>query len=95
MTVLKGLPVTLSCLSRFSSDLYRVMWTTNNLKTTKFVNDDEHTAWTSTSYKNTQYHHLIIHSVITSTDYRCLLVDISGKIIDSSGQYVHVEEPGK
>ena len=71
------------------------MWTTNNLKTTKFVNDDEHTAWTSTSYKNTQYHHLIIHSVITSTDYRCLLVDISGKIIDSSGQYVHVEEPGK
>ena len=95
VTVLKGLPVTLSCLSRFSSDLYRVLWATNNFKTSKFVNDDEHTVWTSPSYKNTQYHHLTIHSAVTSTNYWCLPIDVSGNIIDSSGQYVCVEEPGK
>ena len=94
VTVLKGLPITLSCLSRCSLDSYQVMWATN--EASKFVKDDDgQTVWTSPPYKNTQYHHLSIHSVVTSGNYQCLLFDVSGKLIDSIEQHVHAEEPGK
>ena len=91
-TVFKGMPFTLRCLSRCRSDFYQVVWTTNKA----FVkNDKQHTIWSSPPFKDTQSHHLTTHAANNSTDYQCSLIALTGRIIDSAEQHVHVEEPSE
>lgn len=81
ITVFKGIPFTLRCLSRCRSDFYQVMWTTNKA----FVkSDDQHIIWSSPPFKDTQSHHLTVYAADNSTDYQCLLISITGRIIDSA-----------
>ena len=91
-TVFKGMPFTLRCLTRCRSDFYHVMWTTNK---TFVKSDKEHTIWSSPPFKDTQSHHLTMHSADNSADYQCLLIAITGKIIDSAEQRVYVEDPSE
>ena len=93
MTVSKEMPFTLTCSSRCRLGLCQVLWATN--KGSVFIKDDEeHTIWSTPPYKETQSHHMTVHAASSSADYRCLLVSISGVIIDFAEQLVHVEEPG-
>ena len=94
VTVSKGMPLTITCLSKCRSDSScKVIWTTN--KTVFVRNDEEHTVWSTPPYKNTQAHHLSIYSAGKSSKYQCLLIDITGRIIDLAEQQVHVEELGE
>ena len=74
------------------------MWTTN--KSSAFVkNDNEHTVWStqpSIIDAQLQTHHLTVNSPSNSTihNYQCLLITITGKIVDSAEQRVYVTEPG-
>lgn len=92
-TVLEGMPYTVTCSSRCKSGFCQVAWTTN--KGSVFIeNDQEHTIWSTPPYKDTQSHHLTVHSASSSADYRCLLISVTGTIIDSGEQRVDVREPG-
>ena len=93
MTVSKGMPFTISCLSRCKLDFCQVMWTTN--KTVFVKNDNEHTVWSTQPYKDVQNSHLTVNALSSSTDYQCLLVTITGKIIDSAEQSVYITKSGR
>ena len=94
LTVPKGVPFTLTCSSRCSrSDFCHVAWTTN--KTIFVKNDKEHTTWSTLPHKGTQNHYLTLHSARSSTNYQCLLIAVSGRIIDSSEQSVYVKDTGE
>ena len=90
ITISQGVPFTMTCLSRCRSEFCQVLWTTGTKS--KFVKE-KHTVWSSPPYKYTQSHHLTIHSASISTDYQCNLITVTGRIIDSAEQRVHVEEP--
>ena len=88
----KEMPFTLNCKSRCRSGLCQVMWTTNKM----FVkNGEEYTIWSTPPFKDTQSHHLTVHSASNSANYQCLLIDVTGRIIDSVEQHVEVKESGK
>lgn len=94
VTVSKGIPFTLTCSSRCKSDSCQVVWTTDKMSV--FVrNDKDHTVWSTPAYKDVQTHYLAVHSASSSTDYCCLLIGITGKILDSAEQHVYVKEPGE
>ena len=93
VTVLEGIPYTVTCSSRCRSGFCQVAWTTD--KGSVFINNDqEHTIWSTAPYKDTQSHHLTVHSASSSAEYQCLLISVSGTIIDSAEQHVNVKEPG-
>ena len=82
------------CASKCKPGSCQVAWTTNN--TSVFVkNNEEHTVWSVPSCKDMETNYLTVHSASSSTSYRCLLIGISGRIIDSADQHVYVTEPGK
>ena len=58
-------------------------------------NDKDHTVWSTPTYMDAQTHFLTINSASRSTDYHCLLIGITGRIIDSAEQHVYVKEPGE
>ena len=94
MTISEGMPYTIICSSRCRLGLCQVVWTTN--KGSVFVkSDQDHTIWSTPPYKDTQSHHLTVYSVSSSADFQCLLVSVTGTIIDSAEQHVDVKEPGK
>ena len=93
--IFKGMPFTLTCISRcnYKSDLYQVIWKTN--KTSVFVKDDkDHTVWSTPAHNGTQSHYLTVHSASRSGDYECALIDVNGTVISSTEQYVDVKESG-
>ena len=93
VTVLEGMPYTVTCSSRCKAGFCQIAWTTN--KGSVFINNDqEHTIWSTPSYKDTQSHHLTVHSASSSADYQCLLISVTGTIIDSADQRVDVKESG-
>ena len=94
MTILEGMPYTITCSSRCRLGLCQVVWTTN--KGSVFVkSDQEYTIWSTPPYKDTQSHHMTVHFASSSADYQCLLISVIGTIINSAEQHVDVKEPGK
>ena len=59
-------------------------------------NDQDHTVWSTPTYVYGRTNSfLTINSASRSTDYHCLLIAITGRIIDSAEQHVYVKEPGE
>ena len=94
VTVSKGIAFTLTCSSKCKSGSCEVVWTTDKMSV--FVrNDKYHTIWSTPPYKHEQTHYLTVHSASSSTSYHCLLIAITGKILDSAEQRVYIKEPGE
>lgn len=90
------MPYTLACTSRCTLGFCQVLWVANKPSVTVLVsNDNEHTIWSTPAYKDAQTHYINVNSANSSTDYQCLLVTITGRIIDSAQQYVYVKESGE
>ena len=94
VTVSKGIAFTLTCSSKCKSGSCEVVWTTDKMSV--FVrNDKDHTIWSTPPYKHVQTHYLTVHSASSSTSYHCLLIAITGKILNSAEQRVYIKEPGE
>ena len=90
------MPYTLACTSRCMLGFCQVLWVANKTSATVLVsNDNEHTIWSTPVYMDAQTHYLNVNSARSSTNYHCLLVTITGRIIDFAQQHAYVKESGK